>query len=215
VGGWGRRRFLCGVGGPVVLAVALSSCGSTGPTGGAEPAGGPVSTFSMVAPTPVGFTSEAIDGDSGGKTGTIGVAEASSADCNGVPAVGPGPGPGAWVASELRYFDDSREFPMTALVLCVTQLASSSAAGRDREDLMSVLAHRAAAFSAPVSFAVSGVPGALGYDVAGNQGLVDIFFARGRYFVFVSAAGVSPSGGRAARKLATELAGVQYARLSG
>jgi hypothetical protein len=163
-----------------------------------------------VIPTPSGFTAESIDKDSGGKTGTLAIAEASFTDCDGV-------GEQVlqeehWLASQLRYFDDDPAYPMTALLVCVTELGSSSAASQDQQHLTAILDNAESA-SAPVAFSVSAIPQGSGYYIGGDHGIVDIYLARSRYFVFVSAAGLSAPGATAAQSLATNLALEQYRRL--
>jgi hypothetical protein len=196
------------------LSLALSACSSsTGHVGSATTVATLRPLSSLVAPTPSGFAAEAIDEDSGGKTGSVAIAEASSADCDGV-------GQQVlqqdhWVASELRYFNDDPAYPMTALLLCLTQLGSFSAASQDRQSLAASLDHALGSVSAPVMFSVSGIPNSSGYYVAGDHGIVNIIFAEGKYFVFVSAAGLSASGAADAQALATNLATTQYQRLAG
>ena len=119
----------------------------------------------------------------------------------------------AWVASELRYFDDNPSYPTTALLLCVTQLGSSSAASQDQRQFASILNHPLGSAQGPVAFSVSGIPHAVGYYIGDDHGIVNAVFAKSKYFVFVSAAGLSKSGAIAAQSLATHLAMAQYQRL--
>jgi len=163
-----------------------------------------------MVPTPSGFTSEPTDEDSGGKAGTIGIAEAASADCDGVSETDLRQE--RWVTSELRYFDKNPAYPATYVLICVTELGSSSDASHNEQQLVAENGRSIGPLPAPTPFAVTGIPGAAGVLVGAAP---KITFAKGRYVVFVVSAGVSAPGLAALRTLATDLASAQYQRLSG
>jgi hypothetical protein len=194
-----------------LAAFLLSSCGTsttqsavttTGTAGGRPLA-------SLVATTPSGFTAEATDRDSGGKTGHVGIAEASSADCDGVGQMHLLQD--HWTGSELRFFDNNRSYPTTYVLLCVSQLESDLDAIHDQEQLVTQEHGSLAGLPAPAPFPVSGIPDAAGFVVGAAR---EIFFAKSEYFVFVVSASASPSGLEAVPSLVTTEAVAQYRRLS-
>jgi hypothetical protein len=193
-------------------AFILSSCGTSKPQSSVTTTGtaGARSLVSLVATPPSGFRAEATDKDSGGKAGSIGIAEASSADCDGVGQIKLQQD--HWAASELRYFDNNPAYPTTYVLLCVTELEDPSDATQDQEQLVMQEHGSFAGVPAPAPFSVSGIPGAAGFVVGAAR---QIFFARSRYFVFVVTASASPSGLGAGPSLVTNEAVAQYRRLSG
>ena len=205
-----RRERRIGWPAVVALAAGLSACGTSGgsPAGSSPTTTAPQPVAALVAPTPTGFRAEATDKDSGGKTGSIGIAEAASADCDGVAVTDLRQE--RWSASELRYFDDDPAYPDTYVLLCVTRLGTASDAERNQEQLVGARSGSIGGLPAPTPFSVSGIPGAAGFRVGPGS---EISFAKGRYLVFVVGAGVSSAGLAAAGTLATDLASAQYRRL--
>jgi hypothetical protein len=159
---------------------------------------------SLVAATPKGFRSEATDKVGGGPTGSIGLNEAGSADCDSGQV-----DQDHWIASELRYFDDNQAYPATYLLLCVTQLGSSANAVANQRQVVDLDEHPLGGFPAPKRFSVASIPGAIGVYVD-STAIGQIFFVKGTYFVFAVGAGLSPAGIAAVRSLVTTLAATQY-----
>jgi hypothetical protein len=190
----------------------LSSCGSSRPQAAVTPPGtaGSQPLDSLVATTPSGFTAEATDKNGGGRAGSIGIAEASSADCDGVGQTHLQQD--RWTASQLRYFDNNPTYPTTYVLLCVTELDSASDAAQDQEQLLTQEHGSLGGLPAPAPFSVPGIPDAAGFVVGAAR---QIFFAKTKYFVFVVSASASPSGLAAGQSLVTNEALAQYQRLPG
>jgi hypothetical protein len=191
-----RRWTLAGrrIGFVIAGAVLLAGCGSTTPSASSGTA--TTQSLASLVVTPSGFVSEATDRVGGGQTGTIGISEAASADCD----------PGSvrqdhWVASELRYFDSSSSYPETYVLLCVTQLSSAADASANEQQVAAM-------------GVTSGVPsvGVTGAEVRVVGPAYQTFFARGRYFVFIV---VTDLSGIDAPALAASVAQEQAGRLSG
>ncbi len=130
---------------------------------------------SLVVSSASGFKSESVDKVGGGPTGQIGFSEATSADCDPAGLVR-----GRWEGSVLRYFDSNPSAPETYLILCVTRLrtAQEAIANRNR-----VIALGGASPSSALK-----LPG--GYEHAVGPAL-QIFFAKGTYFVWIVATSLS------------------------
>ncbi len=159
---------------------------------------------SLVVATPTGFKSEMTDMVSGGPTGSIGLNEATSADCDSGQVL-----KDHWVASELRYFDDDPKYATAYLILCVTQLGSPADAAANQAQVVALTEHPLGGFPALRRFSVSHVPGAVGVFVD-SISIVQVFFAKGPYFVFVAGAALSQPGRAAVRGLANDTAIFQY-----
>jgi hypothetical protein len=140
----------------------------------------------------------------GGPTGAIGINEAASADCDSGQVR-----QDHWVASVLRYFDDNHAYPTTYLLLCVTQLASSANATANQAQTLNLEDHPLGGFPSPKRFTVPPIPGAVGFFVD-STAIVQVFFARGPYYIFAVGAGLSPAGSAAVQSLVTTLATTQY-----
>ena len=85
-----------------------------------SPSPNPASLGEYVVPMLLGFISQATS-LSGGPTGKIGFNEATSSDCN----VGD-PQSLSWLASELRYYDDSPRYKDTYELLCVSEFKATA-----------------------------------------------------------------------------------------
>jgi hypothetical protein len=83
LGSAGKARM---VGVVVATTISFCACGTSSVHDGgtSSPASSVTPLSSLVASVPAGFKSESTDLDSGGRTGAIGIAEASSADCDGI-----------------------------------------------------------------------------------------------------------------------------------
>jgi hypothetical protein len=184
-----------------------SSTVSTSPTATTS-SSSPPTLVSLVAATPKGFTSEAIDKVDAGPTGSLVLDAASSADCDAGQVR-----QDHWVASELRYFDDDPAFPATYLLLCVTQLSSSANAKANQEQVVKLSDHPLGGFPALKHFTVTSIPGAVG-NFVDSYAIVQVFFAKGPYYVFAAGAGLSTAGSAAVQSLVTALARTQYNDLS-
>jgi hypothetical protein len=171
-------------------------------------AGSPLS--SLVAATPKGFTSEATDKDSGGSTGTQGINEADSADCDSGQVR-----QDHWVASQLRYFDDNPAYPKSYLLLCVTQLSSMVNAVDNQKQVVTLTEGEPSedGLPAPTRFSVPAIAGGAGFVRFGGLE-VQVTFAKGSYYVFVAGASVTKPGWTALRSVVTALATTQYDDLS-
>jgi len=179
----------------LLVGMALSACSrATSTTSTTTTTSSSSQSPASLVVSPQGFTAEAVDKVSGGPTGSIGIDEAASADCD----------PGNvrrdhWVASELRYFDANTSYPETYLLLCVTQLSSAADAVANEQQVASL----------GVSSGVSSV-GVTGAEVHVVGPAYQTFFARGRYFVFIV---VTDLSGSDAPALAANVAQMQAQRL--
>ena len=150
---------------------------------------------SLVVSAPAGFTSDGVDQDSGGPTGSINFNEATSADCDPTAL-----SRSQWVGSVLRYFDNNPADAETYVLLCVTQLRTSHDASVNRA--------RVGALGASTVLASAHEPGVYLHTVGPAQ---QIFFSKGNYFVWIVAVDV-PSAVRAL-SLGTNVAHREYALL--
>jgi hypothetical protein len=155
------------------------------------------SLLSLVVGAPGGFKTESKDLVSGGRTGSINISEASSADCDPTNLGG-----GQWVASVLRYFDDSTAAPQTYEILCVTQLKTAHEATANRNRLLAAIGSSA--------IALTDIPGAYLHAVGPAE---MIFFAKGVYLVRVVSTDVTPQSTALALTIGKVLAHREYVRL--
>jgi hypothetical protein len=201
------RQFDRGLSSSAVLfsVVLFAACGTSGTASPTTSAASALSSISALVVSPPGFTSEKTDAVGGGQTGSIGIDEAESADCDSGQVR-----QDHWVASELRHYDNDPSYPQTYLLLCVTQLGSPTDASSNQAQVVGAIEHPPAALPAPVTFPVSDIPGAVGDFVGGGHAIAQIFFSKGPYYVFVVGTGLSPTGAAAAQTLANRLAATQY-----
>jgi hypothetical protein len=151
---------------------------------------------SLVVAGPSGFKSAAVNPTTGQRTGVISIAVARSADCDPTTLSA-----SQWVGSVQRYYEHDTARPQASLILCVTQMRTSSDAAAIRSRLLAAIGSSA--------ISLKDIPGA--YLHASSGTAEEIFFAKGDYFVRVIS--TDPAGSAMALTLGQNLTHREYARL--
>lgn len=142
----------------------------------------------LLAPPPTGFTSELQDDQSGTPAGPqMGAqtyAGSTDPDCNF--ALTNSGGRKSWVATELRYFDKNPTYPSVNLLVCVSQLESSTYArtdaGRETQVLSDIFGSASmSSFAVPEILSATGIVGNVG-----STSVIWVIVFKGPYLIVIT-----------------------------
>jgi hypothetical protein len=187
------RRYSTVASAALVMGMVFLTIPLLGAPSGA--ASSPKTLVSLTVTGPNGYKTDPTDQTSGGRTGQITIAEASSADCDPTTL-----SPGQWVGSVLRYFDKNPARPQSYLILCVTQMRTANDAAAVRARLLTAIGSSV--------IRLKDIPGTYFYATGPAE---QIFFAKGVYFVRVVSTDLA--GTAMGLTLGQNLTAREYARL--